>query len=143
VSLESGVLQALNQIRAQHGLVPLRANPSLAAAAAQHSSEMGAAGYFQHSSKDGTVFWKRIGTWYASSGYGFWSVGENLLWSSPDVDPSGAMKLWMDSPEHRANILNPRWREIGVAAVHLTSATGTYHGLPVTIVTTDFGVRSR
>ena len=140
-ALESGVLHDLNAIRVQHGLVPLHLNASLGAAAVQHSREMGADGYFEHTSHDGTAFWKRIGRWYGSTGYGYWSVGENLLWSSPEVTPAGALQLWMNSPEHRANILAPRWREIGVAAVHLASAPGAYDNLPVTIVTTDFGVR--
>ncbi|MFL5953534.1 MAG: CAP domain-containing protein [Gaiellaceae bacterium] len=139
--LESGVLQQLNKIRAQHGLIPLKLNARLTAAATQHSREMGADGYFEHNSVDGTAFWKRIGHWYASSGFGYWSVGENLLWSSPEVEAAGALQLWMNSPEHRANILTPRWREIGVSAVHLQAAPGTYRGLEVTIVTTDFGVR--
>jgi uncharacterized protein YkwD len=47
----------------------------------------------------------------------------------------------MNSPEHRANILTPRWREIGISAVHVASAPGTFKGLEVTIITTDFGVR--
>ena len=140
-TLESGVLKDLNAIRAQHGLVPLHLNAQLSAAATQHSVEMGQDGYFEHTSHDGTAFWKRIAHWYGSASYGYWSVGENLLWSSPDVTPSGALQLWMNSPEHRANILTARWREIGVAAVHLASAPGTYDNLPVTIVTTDFGVR--
>jgi uncharacterized protein YkwD len=140
-SLESGVLQQLNKIRVQHGLVPVKLNARLSAAALQHSTEMGADGYFQHDSHDGTAFWKRINRWYASGGYGYWSVGENLLWSSPDVDPGHALELWMNSAEHRANILAPRWREIGVSAVHVHAAPGDYHGLDVTIITTDFGVR--
>ncbi|HZT90751.1 MAG TPA: CAP domain-containing protein [Gaiellaceae bacterium] len=139
--LDQGVLQQLNEIRAQHGLVPLRLSAKLSAAAAQHSREMAADGYFQHNSYDGTAFWKRIQRFYGATGYGFWSVGENLLWSSPDVDAAGALQLWMHSPEHRANILTARWREIGIAAVHVASAPGAYHGLPVTIITTDFGVR--
>jgi uncharacterized protein YkwD len=140
-SLESGVLSQLNKIRAQHGLQPVRINARLTAAAAQHSKDMGTAGYFQHNSNDGTAFWKRIGHWYASNGYGYWSVGENLLWSSPEVDPAGALQLWMNSPEHRANILTARWREIGISAVHFAAAPGTYKGLEVTIITTDFGTR--
>src|SRR5712664_1065952 len=104
-SLESGVLSDLNEIRAQHGLQPVKISARLTASATQHSKEMGADGYFEHSSHDGTVFWKRINRWYGQNGYGYWSVGENLLWSSPDVDPAGAMQLWMNSPEHRANIL--------------------------------------
>jgi uncharacterized protein YkwD len=140
-SLETGVLRQLNDIRVAHNLVPLRLSASLTAAATQHSTEMGADGYFEHESVDGTAFWKRIGRWYPASGRGYWSVGENLLWSSPDVDPKAALELWMNSPEHRANILTARWREIGVSAVHVANAGGTYKGLPVTIITTDFGVR--
>ena len=139
--LDAGVLARLNEIRVLHGLVPLRLNPDLSASAAQHSREMGADGYFEHASADGTAFWQRIAQWYGSTGYAYWSVGENLLWSSPDVDSTEALRLWMNSPPHRANILDPHWREIGVAAVHIPAAPGTFHGLSVTIVTTDFGVR--
>ena len=140
-ALETGVLSQLNAIRVKHSLQPLTRNARLGSAAAQHSREMGAAGYFEHESRDGTAFWKRIARWYGSAGYGYWSVGENLLWSSPNVDASGALELWMHSPEHRANILNPRWREIGISAEHFAAAPGTYKGLAVTIITTDFGVR--
>ena len=47
----------------------------------------------------------------------------------------------MQSPEHRANILTPEWREIGIAAIHADSAGGPYRDSPVTVITTDFGVR--
>ena len=47
----------------------------------------------------------------------------------------------MASTEHRKNILTAKWREIGVAAVHVLGAPGAYKGLDVTIVATDFGVR--
>jgi uncharacterized protein YkwD len=140
-TLESGVLVQLNHIRAKHGLQPLALSSSLSGAAEQHSQEMGVDGYFEHESADGTAFWKRIDRWYGSNGFSYWSVGENLLWSSPAVSPAGALKLWMSSPEHRANILTARWREVGVSAVHEPSAPGVYHGREVTIITTDFGVR--
>jgi uncharacterized protein YkwD len=140
-ALNGGVLQQLNAIRTLNGLVPLKENTALDASATQHSNEMAAKGYFEHNSADGTVFWKRIQRWYGSTGFGFWSVGENLLWSSPDVDPAGALRMWMNSPEHKANILNPRWRQIGISSVHVATAPGTYQGLSVTIITTDFGVR--
>jgi uncharacterized protein YkwD len=140
-ALETGVLQQMNTIRAQYGLEPLRANPGLAAAAAQHSREMGADGYFDHASPNGGAFWLRVAHWYPSAGFTRWSVGENLLWYSPDLNPAVAVDMWMHSPEHRANILNPRWRDLGVGAVHLTSGSGTYRARPVTILTADFGVR--
>jgi len=141
--LESQVLVDINRVRAAHGLAPVRASTRLSAAASQHSREMARVGYFGHESANGGAFWRRIEHFYPSAGYRSWSVGENLLWSSPDVDPARAMKMWMASPEHRANLLNGSWREVGVSAVHADSAPGTYHGLGVTIVTADFGARSR
>lgn len=140
-SLEQGVLADLNAFRVAHHLAPLRLSASLTAAARDHSQQMEADGYFAHNSFDGTAFWKRIQAFYPSNHFGFWSVGENLLWSSPDVDAQKALTMWENSPEHLKNMLDPHWREIGVSAVHALRAPGVYQGLAVTIVTTDFGVR--
>jgi len=140
-SLEQGVLVDINAFRAAHHLAPLRLSTALTVAARTHSEQMEADGYFAHNSVDGTAFWKRIQTFYPSSTYGFWSVGENLLWSSPDVGAQKALTMWENSPEHRKNLLDPHWQEIGVSAVHTDRAPGVYRGLAVTIVTTDFGVR--
>jgi uncharacterized protein YkwD len=139
--LENGVLTQINQVRAQHGLGPLRISATLTAAARAHSQQMAADGYFAHESADGSAFWKRVKQFYSSSPWSYWSVGENLLWSSPDVSPPDAIRLWMGSPEHRKNMLTARWKEIGVSAVHAPGAPGVFKGLDVTIVTTDFGVR--
>jgi uncharacterized protein YkwD len=140
-SLEQGVLAAINAFRTQNHLAPLKLSTPLTAAAREHSQQMGVEGYFAHESGDGSAFWKRIQRFYPSGSMRYWSVGENLLWSSPDVDASHALDLWLASPEHRANLMTAKWREIGVSAVHITAAPGTYKGLDVTIVTTDFGVR--
>lgn len=140
-SLEQGVLTDINAFRAAHHLSPLRLSPSLTAAARSHSVQMEADGYFAHNSFDGAAFWRRIQAFYPSSRYGYWSVGENLLWSSPTVDPQKALAMWEASPEHLRNMLDPNWREIGVSAVHAPQAPGVYQGRAVTIVTTDFGVR--
>jgi uncharacterized protein YkwD len=141
-SLDYGVLAELNNVRVAHGLEPLRLSLRLSESADEHSRQMGSDGYFAHSSFDGTTYWKRIEQWYPWSGFQIWSVGENLLWSSPTVTSTTALALWMRSPGHRANILNPNWREIGVAAVHSDGAPGAFGGQPVTIITTDFGVRT-
>ena len=140
-ALEQGVLADINNLRRQHGLAPLRLSVSLSAAARQHSSEMAVRGYFSHNSANGASFDKRIARYYPIGGRRYWSVGENLLWSSPDVNAGGALEMWWNSPEHRKNMLTARWREIGLSAVHVASAPGTYGGREVTIVTTDFGVR--
>ena len=140
-ALEQGVLENINTLRAQHGLTPLRVSPALAAAARQHSSEMASRGYFSHDSASGASFDHRIARFYPMGQSHYWSVGENLLWSSPDVDPAGALNMWLGSPEHRKIMLTARWREIGVSAIHLGAAPGAYGGREVTIVTADFGVR--
>ena len=139
--LESGVLGDINAFRRAHHLQPLRLNPRLSAAAREHTVQMAQDGYFAHESADGSAFWQRIQSFYPSSPWSYWSVGENLLWSSPDVTPARALQMWLASPEHRANLMNPRWREIGVAALHEAAAPGVYQGRDVTIVTTAFGVR--
>jgi uncharacterized protein YkwD len=49
--------------------------------------------------------------------------------------------MWLNSPPHRKTLLSKQWCEIGVAAVHVASAPGTYGGREVTILTADFAVR--
>jgi len=141
-ALESQVLVELNSVRREHGLVPLRLAPSLGAAADSHSRMMGRHGFFAHESRDGSDFSKRVERFYDSKGYGAWSVGENLLWASPEISAAEALKLWLKSPGHRQNILAPRWREIGVSIVTVEDAPGVYGNRDVTIITTDFGTRS-
>jgi uncharacterized protein YkwD len=140
-TLNQQVLSAVNSFRAAHGLGKLRESRALDRSARQHSLEMGKDGYFAHPSANGTAFWKRIRQYYAARNYSYWSVGENLLWSSPSVSASGAMKLWIASPEHLANLLAPRWRELGVSAVRVVNAPGVFGGRRVVIITTDFGDR--
>ena len=140
--LESLVLLQLNEIRAAHGLKPLRRSSPLAAAAEAHSHAMAVRGFFTHESRDGSVFWKRVARFYGSRGYGSWSVGENLLWSTTGLDAARALELWMASPTHRKNILTARWREIGLSAITVTGAPGIFGGRDVVIITTDFGTRS-
>ena len=140
-ALANALLHNINAARRQRGLRPLANSTRLAIAATQHTREMGAHGYFEHESYDSTPFWKRIERWYPSRGWNSWSVGENLLYSSPDLTVGGALDEWMASPPHRANLLSRTWREIGISAIHFEAAPGEYEGDPVTIVTADFGAR--
>jgi uncharacterized protein YkwD len=142
-SLDSALAAQVNAFRIAHGLVPLRVSPFLSAAARAHSTQMARLGYFSHNSANGSPFSSRIATYYPARGFRSWTVGENLLWASPDVGAARALRLWLASPPHRANLLNPRWREVGLAAVHASRAPGVYGNSPTTIVTADFGARSR
>ena len=140
-TLNRKVLASVNRLRAKHGLARLRESAELDRAALRHSSEMGRLGYFAHSSADGMQFWQRIRHFYPAHGYSYWAAGENLVWASPALSSGGAMKLWLSSPPHRANLLSRQWRQIGISAVSVARAPGVYGDKRVTIITTDFGVR--
>jgi uncharacterized protein YkwD len=141
--LQSALLAQINGFRAAHGLVRLRVSEALTGVADRHSAQMAKLGFFSHDSANGQSFAQRLKQAYSPRGYRSWSVGENLVWGGPDIPASRAFKLWLSSPPHRANLLNARWREIGLGAVHSTSAPGVYGGGSATIVTADFGARSR
>ena len=138
---ESALLREINEVRAQNGLEALRSSNPLAEAAEFHSKTMAARGFFAHESADGSSFWRRVERFYPSTGFRYWSAGENLAYGSPNMSADGAVRAWMESPGHRANMLSAAWGEIGVGAVHVDSAPGVYGGRPATIITTDFGVR--
>jgi uncharacterized protein YkwD len=138
---ESSVLGNINTFRAEHGLTRLHLSPQLTSAAAAHSQQMAQDGYFAHESADGSAFWQRLQSFFRRSPAYLWAVGENLLWSSSALSGGRALGLWLASLPHRQNLLDPRWREIGLSAVHEARAPGVYHGLDVTILTADFGVR--
>ena len=71
----------------------------------------------------------------------YWAVGENLVWASPNLTARRAVKMWMKSPPHRANLLSKNWREVGLSAVYSSNAPGKYQDRAATIMTADFGVR--
>jgi uncharacterized protein YkwD len=112
----------------------------LTAAANHHTHQMGRLGFFEHASVNGAPFWRRIQRFYPA-GRGYWSVGENIFWESPDTSAASAVREWMHSPPHRQNLLTSEWRDIGVSAEHFESAPGAFGARSATIVTADFGVR--
>ena len=140
-SLELSVVDQINLIRIAHGLVPLTPSPGLIDAATAHCEQMISDGFFAHTSATGVSFAARVARYYPAAGKVYYSVGENILWSAATIDGSDVIGQWMQSPEHRANILSPKWRQIGVAAFTVPDAQGAFGGQTVTIVTTDFGVR--
>jgi uncharacterized protein YkwD len=129
-------------VRARHGLRPLAVARGLRTAAAVHSSALATSGLFQHESVDGSSFDRRLSRFYPRAGSAYWTVGENLMYGSAPITARTTVRVWMDSPGHRRNLLSSLWREIGVAAVLATAAPGVYGGDDVVIVTADFGSRS-
>lgn len=106
---EAAVLALVNQERAQAGCGPVRANPPLAALAGAFSKDMATRGFFSHTDPDGNSPWDRA-TKAGISGLG----GENIARGQGDAD--AVMKAWMNSPGHKANILNCEFRTLGVGA---------------------------
>lgn len=135
-TLEVQVLGEINALRHRHGLVALRMSGGLRAAADSHSASMVTSGFFAHGD-----FSRRIARYYPRGRHTTWSIGENLLFASPDVGAAEAVRMWLGSPMHRKILLTARWREIGLSAVHADAAPGVFGGDPVTLITADFGVR--
>jgi uncharacterized protein YkwD len=140
-AFESQVLAAINDVRRRNRLAPLRVSTQLSAAAESHSNAMARRGFFAHESADGTAFWRRIQRFYPNGRHRYWSVGETLAWASPGMSSADALEMWMHSPPHREILLTGRWREVGIASIHVEAGPGVYGGQPATILTADFGVR--
>ena len=142
-AVETSLLARVNSVRRSHGLRALSISPGLSAAAAYHSRQMVQHGFFEHESRGGGAFWKRVERFYGSGGFRAWEVGENLAYGSPDLSPAATVRMWMNSPGHRENLLSRRWREIGLGVLHVGAAGGEFGGSAVTVVTADFGYRNR
>jgi len=139
--LEIATVDQINSIRARHGLVPLSFSHALFASALLHDREMVEGGYFGHKGPDGSDFASRIEQSYPPGRAVYYAIGENLYWSQGPVSSNSLISRWMQSAEHRENLLNPNWRQVAVAVLTVPTAPGVYGNRPVTVVTVDFGVR--
>jgi uncharacterized protein YkwD len=127
----------LNQIRVGQGLTPLHPNNQLAIAAQGHASDMVTNRYFEHDSRDGAHYDDRI----KATGYvgraDVWWLGENLAWATQQLaTPQAIVEAWMNSPGHRANILEKDFLDIGIAIV---TGPPTDDPGPGATYVTDFG----
>jgi uncharacterized protein YkwD len=126
---ESALLTLMNQVRIAHGLRPLRADVRLEGAARTHSRRMLRTGTFAHG-----AFTARI----RRAGVRAPRVGENLAWGAGSLARARTIvRMWLASPSHRANLLRPGYRIVGVGAI-----SGCFNGQRHTLmVTTDFAGR--
>lgn len=133
---EKRTLALHNKARTDRGLKPLCVNAKLTRAARSHSREMIEKDYFSHNSYNGESAGIRL-----SRRFGYdWSVcGENIAGGyGTSGEPDPIFKLWMNDPPHKANILDGRFRQVGVG-----THTGNYKGKDgYTMYTVDFGSRS-
>ncbi|WP_340561461.1 sigma-70 family RNA polymerase sigma factor [Streptomyces sp. GSL17-111] len=102
------VVDLVNAERARAGCGPVRHNDRLETAAARHSADMAARDYFDHTDPDGGDPGDRM----SAAGYSWSTYGENIARGQQSA--SDVVGAWMDSPGHRANILNCSFEEMGV-----------------------------
>ena len=100
-------------------------------------------GFFDHASKGGRAYWRRIERYYPSRGFRQWAVGENIVYGSPILSAREALREWLASPPHRAVLFDRTWRDAGIGAAYTSTGLGVFEGLPTTVVTLDVGARRR
>ncbi len=115
----SEVLQLTNQFRAENGLAPLTANSELDQTAQSYSETMAKGDFFDHTGKDGSKPWDRA----EKEGYTARAMGENI--AAGQRSPQSVVDGWINSPGHRANLLNPSYTELGVGYFNLENDTGS------------------
>ncbi len=129
--LISGALELINSARATGvrcggkwypGAAPLIINGRLERAASEHADDMARHGYFRHEGLDGSTPASRV----RRAGYGAYRiVGENI--AAGAATSADAVRGWLASPGHCANIMDARFRDTGIAfAVNSHSRYGIY-----------------
>lgn len=129
---EKRIFDLQNQERADRGLPRLCVHPKLQKIARSHSKDMVERDYFNHNTKgSGLTPAQRA----KRAGYNYRYFGENIGYGD---NPGGVFDMWMKSDDHRKNILNEKFREVGVGA-----KTGQFKPArrTTTVYTVDFGTR--
>lgn len=126
--LPSVLVDLTNNDRSENNVSALKVNPLLELAAQLKAQDMATKGYFEHTSPEGLTPW----FWLQKVGYRWSGAGENLAVNFSDS--SDIENAWMNSSGHRANILDNRFSEIGIA-----TAKGIYKGQEAIFVVQFFG----
>lgn len=122
------LLAQTNQQRVANGLPAFRMEAKLNQSATLKAGNMFSENYWAHVSPSGIQPWY----WFAQAGYNYSYAGENL---AKDFDTTpGVISGWMNSPGHRANILNPNYTDVGFAVQN-----GTLVGGQTTLVVAHYG----
>lgn len=122
------VVDLANADRKEKGLGLLNENDKLANAAAMKAEDMVAKDYFAHTSSEGLTPWH----WIEKENYDYNYAGENLAMDFVSADKMN--RAWLESPTHRANIMNEKYKDIGVAVKE-----GSVNGHVTTVVVQMFG----
>lgn len=114
----SGLLDGTNQQRVANGLGSLALNGTLSQAAQAKAADMAANDYWSHNSPSGATPW----TFISATGYAYQTAGENLAYGF--TSSSDTITGWMNSPGHRANILNTSFTQVGFGIIDIANYQG-------------------
>lgn len=128
--LQSQIISLTNSDRSAQHVQPLTESAALDSAAQQKADDMLSKQYFAHTSPDGITPWY----WPLKNNYLYMYAGENLALGFSDAQSVEA--AWLASPTHRANILNSKYKNIGIGI-----AQGMYMGKPAVFIVEEFGTR--
>ena len=123
------LLQDTNLQRSQNGLNALSLNSQLDQAAQAKANDMVARNYWSHVTPSGAQPWQFITT----AGYNYADAGENLAYGFASSDAT--LSAWMNSPEHRANILNGNYQDVGFGIANATNFQGSG---PTTVIVAEY-----
>lgn len=124
------VVSLVNDARLANKVGVLVKDETLMRAAQMKADDMFSKGYFAHTSPQGKTPW----VWFEKAGYEYAYAGENLAIHFTQAEDQ--QRAWMESPTHRKNILNPEYREIGVAV-----RSGVLEGKNTIVTVQEFGRR--
>lgn len=102
---ERAVVRLINAYRERNGVPALLVGPALSRAAHAHSADMARRGYFDHGS-----FVTRLRRFGVRAPY----VGENIASGTRPLSPATIVRMWIQSPPHRENLLDRGFRRVGI-----------------------------
>lgn len=117
---QQALLTETNQDRAEQHIGSLTLDGQLTTAAQAKADDMAAKNYWAHNAPDGTTPWKFV----QDSGYRYVAAGENLAYGFADSDQ--VLKAWMNSAEHRANVLNGAYQNVGFGVARPANYQGAH-----------------
>jgi len=125
---KEALISLVNEERVKNSLAPLKENQVLDRTAEMKAQNMIDLGYFSHNSPNGTTPWY----WFKQAGYDYRTAGENLAIGF--IESGEVFNAWVASPSHKANLLSPKFEEVGIAIIK-----GIFQGQETTIVVQSFG----
>jgi hypothetical protein len=134
----------VNARRTEHALPPFARNPNLDVSSSFQSVDMADGHFFAHEVRGHPLLLQRVlwSQYFSRALTGLYAenIGNGPI---PGGTAQAVVDAWMDSPDHRANILDPRLRDIGIGTALTGPDPAFYPDYPSALYTTDFGRRDQ